>query len=69
MTGSGHARPRLIGVKSFCQLLTEPHQLDILTAQSWLVEGQMQFGQIKRRTFITLLGGAAEASAGAARAM
>ena len=59
MTASGHARPRLIGVKSFCHLLTEPHQLDILTAQSWLVEGQMQFGQIKRRDFITLLGGAA----------
>jgi ABC-type uncharacterized transport system substrate-binding protein len=59
MTVSAHPRPRLIGVKSFCQLLTEPHQLDILTAQSWLVEGQMQFGQIKRRQFITLLGGAA----------
>jgi ABC-type uncharacterized transport system substrate-binding protein len=30
----------------------------MLTAQSWLIEGQMQFGQIERRTFVTLLGGA-----------
>jgi putative ABC transport system substrate-binding protein len=39
--------------------MTEPHQLEYPTAQSWLVEGQMQFDQINRREFVTLLGGAA----------
>jgi hypothetical protein len=46
-------------VKSFRYLLTDPCELRYPAVRSWLVEGRMQFGQLKRREFITLLGGAA----------
>jgi hypothetical protein len=47
-------------VKLFRYLLTDPREVKVSCgAVLWLVEGRMQFDQLKRRDFITLLGGAA----------
>jgi hypothetical protein len=46
-------------VKSFRYLLTDPCEVRYPAVRSWLIEGRMQFDQLKRREFITLLGGAA----------
>src|SRR5262245_34449567 len=46
-------------VKSSCYLQTDPRQFDILQSGPWLVGDRMQFDQLKRREFITMLGGAA----------
>jgi ABC-type uncharacterized transport system substrate-binding protein len=44
-------------------LLTNCRQFDILRCRTWLLGGRMQFHQLKRREFVTLLGGAAVSSA------
>src|SRR5215831_10144721 len=51
-------RPRR-GLKSLRYLLTDPRQFDILHSGPYLGGDRMQFDQLNRRTFITLLGGAA----------
>jgi hypothetical protein len=56
---AGRARSSALGLAKY--LLTDAGEFDILPARSRL--GWMQFDQLHRRDFITLLGGAAASAA------
>ena len=52
----GDPRRAISSCKSFRYLLTDPRRSDIVHSDPWLAGDRMQFDQLKRRDFITLLG-------------